>query len=58
MIIKYILKFFVLVSTIRQQRVKMDSREVGCDPRYWIALAEDKDQGRAYVRAEMNLWVP
>ena len=37
---------------------KMDLREVGCDPRDWIALAEDRDQWRAYVRAEMNLWAP
>ena len=24
--------------------IKMDLREVGCDPRVWIALAEDRDQ--------------
>ena len=29
--------------------------EVGCDPRVWIGLAEDRDQWRAYVRAVMNL---
>ena len=38
--------------------IKMDSREVGCDPGEWIALAEDRDQWRAYVRAVMYLWVP
>ena len=38
--------------------IKMDLREVGCDPRDWIALAEDMDQWRAYVRAVMNLRVP
>ena len=27
----------------------MDLREVGCDPRDWIALAEDRDQWRTYV---------
>ena len=27
--------------------IKMDLREVGCDPRSWIALAEDRDQWRA-----------
>ena len=32
--------------------------EVGCDPRDWIALAEDRDQWRAYVRAVTNLRVP
>ena len=24
--------------------IKMDLREVGCDPRDWIALAEDRDR--------------
>ena len=35
-----------------EDNIKMDLREVGCD------LAEDRVQWRAYVRAEMNLWVP
>ena len=35
----------------------MDLREVGCDPRDWIDLTEDRDQWRAYVRAVMNLRV-
>ena len=38
--------------------IKMDLREVGCDPRDWIALAEDRDQWQAYVRAVTNLRVP
>ena len=42
----------------REDNIKMDSREVGCDPRDWIALAEDRDQWRACVRAVMNLRVP
>ena len=42
----------------REDNIKMDFREVGCDPRDWIALAEDRDQWRAYVRAVMNLRVP
>ena len=29
----------------------MDLKEVGCDPTDWIALAEDRDQWWAYVRA-------
>ena len=42
-----------------EDNFKMDLREVGCgDPRDWIALAEDRDQWRAYVRAIMNLRVP
>ena len=36
----------------------MNLREVRCDPRDWIALAEDRNQWRAYVRAVMNLRVP
>ena len=32
-------------------------KEVGCVPGDWIAVAEDRDQSRAYVRAVMNLWV-
>ena len=30
--------------------IKIDLREVGCDPRDWIALVEDRDQWLAYVR--------
>ena len=41
-----------------EDNIKMDLREVGCDPRDWIALAKDRDQWRAYVRAVMNLRVP
>ena len=36
----------------------MDLREVGCDPRDWITLAEDNDQWRAYIRVVMNHGVP
>ena len=38
-----------------EDNTKMDLREVSCDPRDWIALAEDRNQWRAYVRAVMNL---
>ena len=38
--------------------IKMDLREVGCDPGEWIDLAENGDQWRAYARAVMNLRVP
>ena len=41
-----------------EDTMKMDLREVGCDPGEWIDLAEDRDQWRAYVRAVMNLRVP
>ena len=36
----------------------MDLREVGCDHGDSIAVAEDRDQCRAYVRAVMNLRIP
>ena len=32
----------------------MDVRELCCDPGDWIALAEDRNQWRVYVRAVMN----
>ncbi|KAJ4434116.1 hypothetical protein ANN_16436, partial [Periplaneta americana] len=38
-----------------EDNIKMDLREVGYDGRDWINLAQDRDQWRAYVRAEMNL---
>ena len=34
-----------------EDNIKMDLREVGCDPVDRIALAEDRDQWRAYVKA-------
>ena len=39
-------------------KYKMYLREVDCDLGDWIALAEDREQWRAYVRAVMNLKVP
>ena len=35
----------------REDNIKMDLREVGCDPRDWIALAEDRDQWRGNIVA-------
>ena len=29
-----------------EDNIRMDLREVGCDPREWIDLAEDRDQWR------------
>ena len=34
-----------------EDNMKMDFREVGCDTRDWIDLAEDRDKCRTYVRA-------
>ena len=41
-----------------EDNIKMDLREVGCDPGDLIALAEDRDQWRACVRVVTNLRVP
>ena len=38
--------------------IKMDLREVGCDPGNWIDLAEVRNQWGAYVMEVMNLRVP
>ena len=38
-----------------EDNIKIDLREVGCEFGDWIALAEDRDQWRAYVRVVMNL---
>ena len=38
--------------------IRMDLREVGCDPGEWIDVVEDRNPWRAYVRAVMNLRVP
>ena len=41
-----------------EDNIKIDLREVGCEPRDWLALAEDRDQWRVYVREVMSLQVP
>ena len=41
-----------------EDNIRIDFREVGCDPGEWIALAEDRDQCRTYVRVVMHLRVP
>jgi hypothetical protein len=38
--------------------IKMDLREIGWGSRYWIDLAQDRDQWRALVNVVMNLQVP
>jgi hypothetical protein len=37
--------------------IKMDLREIGWDRMDWIDLAQNRDQWRALVNAEMNFWV-
>ena len=41
-----------------EDNIKMDLRQVGCDPKDKIPLAEDRDQWRAYARTVMNLRFP
>ena len=41
-----------------EDNISMDLKELGYVPGDWIALAEDRDQSWACVRAVMNLWVP
>ena len=40
-----------------EDNIKTDFREVGCGMGDWIALGEDRDQWRAYMRAVINLLV-
>ena len=42
----------------REDNIRMDLREVGCDPGEWVDLTEDRDQWGAYVRVVMNVRVP
>ena len=42
----------------RQDNIKMDLRKVDCIPVDCIALAEDRDQWRVYVRAVINIQIP
>jgi hypothetical protein len=37
--------------------VKIDLKEVGCEGRDWIDLAQDRDRWHALVYVIMNLWV-
>ena len=41
-----------------EDNISMDLKEVAFVPGDWIALAEDRDQSRIFVRSVMNLWVP
>ena len=41
-----------------EDNIKMDLREVGCDPGEWNDLPKDRDKWRAHIRAVMNLRFP
>ena len=41
-----------------EDNIKMDLKEVGCDPGNRIDIAEDRDQWWTYVRAVINFRVP
>ena len=42
----------------REDNIKMDLKEVVCDARNWMDLAQDRNQWLAHVRAVMNLQLP
>ena len=41
-----------------EDNIRMDLREVGCDPGEWIDLDQDRVQWRTLVREVMNFQVP
>jgi hypothetical protein len=42
----------------REDNIRIDLQEVGCEGRDWIGLAQDRDRWRAVVNAVMNLGIP
>jgi hypothetical protein len=42
----------------RNDNIKMDVKETGCDGVDWIHFTQDEDHRRAFVKTAMNLRVP
>ena len=40
------------------ENIKIDLKDMGCDPRNWMELAKHRDQWQAYVMVIMNLQLP
>jgi hypothetical protein len=43
---------------MKEDNIKRDLQEVGCEDMDWIDLAQDGDRWRALVNEVMTLWVP
>jgi hypothetical protein len=43
---------------MREDKIKLDLREIGIDRANWIQLAQDRVQWRAFVNTVINLRVP